>query len=323
MEAAVIVTYRCGQKCVMCRTWEHPTRPEEEFTPSLLRKLPRLAFANITGGEPFLRDDIEEIVALVMARARRVVVSTNGQLTDRILDVARRRRGLGIRVSLEGLSRVNDRLRGVEGGFDRGLRTILRLLDLGMKDVGFGITLSDENADDLLDLYLLAKRLKVEFATAAVHNSFYFHAGSNRFERPEAVARSLERLTEELLRSRRPKDWFRAYFNRGLVDYVLGRPRLLPCPAGTDLFFLDPFGEVYPCNGLEPRYWQESLGNLRRASFEEIWNSEKASAVRALVRDCPKRCWMIGTASPAMKKHLLKPALWVARHKLPRRRRPA
>ncbi|MBM3297344.1 MAG: radical SAM protein, partial [Candidatus Aminicenantes bacterium] len=167
MEAAVIVTYRCRQRCVMCRTWNHPTRPEEEFSPSLIEKLPRLAFANITGGEPFLRDDIEEIVARVQSRARRVVVSTNGQLTDRILDVARRRRGLGVRVSLEGLSRANDRLRGVEGGFDSGLRTVLRLLDSGMKDVGFGLTLSDENADDLLDLYRLAKRLRVEFATAA------------------------------------------------------------------------------------------------------------------------------------------------------------
>lgn len=322
MEAAVIVTYRCRQRCVMCRTWEHPTRPDEEFPPSLLRKLPRLDFANITGGEPFLRDDIEEVVDLVMARARHVVVSTNGQLTERILDVARRRPGLGVRVSLEGLSRVNDRLRGVEGGFDRGLRTILRLLELGRKDVGFGITLSDGNADDLLDLYRLAKRLRVEFATAAVHNSFYFHVDHNRFELPEAAAGRLEELAEELLRSRRPKDWFRAYFNRGLADYVRGRPRLLPCPAGTDMFFLDPFGEVYPCNGLERRFWQESLGNLRDLTFEEIWNSEKAAAVRALVRDCPKNCWMIGTVSPAMKKRLLKPALWVARNKFRRRRRP-
>lgn len=320
MEAAVIVTYRCQQRCVMCRTWEHPTRPEEEFPPSLLRKLPRLAFANITGGEPFLRDDIEEIVALVQSRARRVVVSTNGQLTERILGVARRRRGLGIRVSLEGLSRANDRLRGVDGGFDRGLRTVLSLLELGMKDVGFGVTLSDENADDLLDLYRLAKRLKVEFATAAVHNSFYFHAGHNRLARPEAAARSLEKLVEELLRSRRPKDWFRAYFNRGLRDYVLGRPRLLPCPAGREMFFLDPFGEIYPCNGLEPRFWQESMGNLRRASFEEIWNSEKAAEVRARVKTCPKNCWMIGTASPAMKKHIVKPALWVVGRKFLRRR---
>jgi radical SAM protein with 4Fe4S-binding SPASM domain len=322
MEAAVIVTYRCQQRCVMCRTWEHPTRPEEEFPPSLIRKLPRLAFANITGGEPFLRDDIEEVVDLVMARARRVVVSTNGQLTDRILDVARRRPGLGVRVSLEGLSRVNDRLRGVEGGFDRGLRTILRLLDMGMKDVGFGITLSDGNADDLLDLYRLAERLGVEFATAAVHNSFYFHAGHNRFELPEAAAVRLEELAGELLRSRRPKDWFRAYFNSGLAEYVRGRPRRLPCPAGTDMFFLDPRGEVYPCNGLEPRFWQESLGNLRDASFEEIWTSKKAEEVRALVRGCPKSCWMIGTVSPAMKKRLLKPVLWVIRNKLRRGGRP-
>jgi radical SAM protein with 4Fe4S-binding SPASM domain len=316
MEAAIITTYRCPQKCVMCRIWEHPTRPEEEFAPALLHKLPRLAFANITGGEPFVREDIEEVASVLRRKAGRVVISTNGFLTERVLDLARRHRDVGFRISLEGLPEVNDRLRGVPNAFDRGLRTILGLRELGVRDVGFGVTLSDANPGDLLDLYHLAKRLKVEFATAAVHNSFYFHTGSNGFARPAAVKTALEDLIAELLRSPRPKDWFRAYFNAGLIDYVEGRPRRLPCRAGTDLFFLDPQGEIWPCNGLEARFWQESLGNLHQASFEDIWESPRAEAVRAKVRDCPKNCWMIGTASPAMKRRVLGPALWVLRSKL-------
>jgi len=39
MDAAIIVTYRCNARCRMCRTWEFPTKPSEEFTPDLLRKL--------------------------------------------------------------------------------------------------------------------------------------------------------------------------------------------------------------------------------------------------------------------------------------------
>jgi radical SAM protein with 4Fe4S-binding SPASM domain len=323
MEAAIITTFRCIQKCAMCGIWKNPSRPEEEFEPALLRRLPQLEFANITGGEPFLRDDLAEIADILRSKARRVVISTNGLLTDRITDLARSRRDLGFRISLEGLPEVNDRLRGVAGSFDRGLRTVLALRRLDIRDVGFGITLSDANTGDLLPLYDLAKGLKAEFATAAVHNSWYFHTGENRFARPGEAVRALEELVEALLRSRRPKDWFRAYFTHGLAEYVRGSARQLPCGAGTDMFFLDPWGEIWPCNGAEPGRGPGRLGNLKERTFEEIWSSAEAVVARAAVRDCPKNCWMIGTAAPAMKADKLKPALWVLRRKLGRRRRPA
>jgi Fe-coproporphyrin III synthase len=323
MEAAVVVTYRCIQKCAMCGIWKHPPAADEEFEPALLRRLPRLAFANITGGEPFLRDDIGEIAAILTAKAERVVVSTNGLLTDRIVDLARRHRRLGFRISLEGLPEVNDRLRGVPGSFDRGMRTLLALRSLGLRDIGFGITLSDGNTGDLLPLYELAKGLRAEFATAAVHNSSYFHASENRFLRPEDAVQALQALIDRLLRSRRPKDWLRAYFNRGLIEYIRGAPRLLPCRAGTDIFFLDPAGDIWPCNGTEPGRGPGRLGNLHRRTFEDIWESAEAEAVRAAVRRCPKNCWMIGTASPAIKRGPLKPALWVLRRWLGGSRRPA
>jgi len=60
--ASIIVTYRCNAKCVMCHTWKYPSRPEEEFKPELLEKLPFIDTINITGGEPFLRKDIYDII---------------------------------------------------------------------------------------------------------------------------------------------------------------------------------------------------------------------------------------------------------------------
>lgn len=316
MEAAVVVTYRCDSRCRMCRTWQFPTRREEEFEPALLERLPRLSFCNVTGGEPFLRDDLEEIVFLLGRKARRVVVSTNGYATDKIVSLARRNRGIGIRVSLEGLPEANDALRGIEGGFDRGLRTLLRLRALGMKDIGFGVTIADENAGDLVDLYRLAKGLKMEFATAVVHNSAYFHKSDNRLEKPEAVARAFEDLVGVMMRTGRPKNWYRAYFNRALADHVRGKPRPLPCGAGTDLFFLDPRGEVRPCNGAEDNGPLGPLGNLRETAFEDLWRSEAARRVRDAVRACSRNCWMIGTAAPAMRKRLGTTSGWVLKAKL-------
>lgn len=316
MEASVIVTYRCNAKCHMCNTWKYPGDVREEIKPYLLEKLPRLDFCNITGGEPFLRDDMEEIVDVVQKKAERVVISTNGYYTDRILDIARRNRNLGIRISMEGLPAANDELRGLKDGFDHGLRTLLELRRIGLKDIGFGITVSDRNAKDMIELYQLADSMGFEFATAAVHNSFYFHKDDNVIEKKEEVIECFEELIEELLNSRRMKNWFRAYFNSGLINYIEGRPRLLPCEAGTENFFIDPWGEVFPCNGLEEKCWMESMGNINRLSFDEIWNGDNAARVRNKVRECPKNCWMIGTAAPVMKKNISIPALWILKRKL-------
>lgn len=316
MEAAVITTYRCLQKCSMCHIWKYPTAPEEEFPPELLEKLPRLSFCNITGGEPFLRDDIEEIASRLKRKARRVVVSTNGYLTEKIVGLAGRHPDLGFRISLEGLPALNDELRGIPDSFDHGLRTLLELKKLGVRDIGFATTVSGRNAADMLLLHELAKRLDVEFATAAVHNSFYFHKSDNVIRDTGMVAARFRSLAARQLKSLKIKDWFRAYFNAGLAGYVQGRPRPLPCGAGTQVFFLDPFGDILPCNGMEERLWKLSLGNLRDRTFREIWDSPRAVEVRKKVRDCPKNCWMIGTAGPAMKKHPWRCVRWIARNKV-------
>ncbi|MCU0611811.1 MAG: radical SAM protein [Candidatus Eisenbacteria bacterium] len=312
-EAAVIVTYRCMSRCAMCHTWEHPTHPDEEFEPSLLQRLPNLAFCNITGGEPFMRDDIDEIIRIVAGKAKRVVISTNGYLADRIIDVAKANPTVGIRISIEGLPAANDELRGMKDGFDHGLRTLLALKRLGLRDVGFGITVSDRNAGDMLELFELADLMRVEFATAIVHNSFYFHTADNAIADPEAVASRFSSLVARLLRSRRVKNWFRAYFNQGLIDRIHGRPRPLPCTAGSDFFFLDPRAEVLPCNGMEAR---TGMGNLRETPFDELWSSPRAEAVREMVAGCDRNCWMIGSAGPAMRRHLGSVAWWVTRHRV-------
>lgn len=311
MEGLIAVTYRCNAHCHMCNTWQFPSDIDEELKPEDLRSLPRLKFANITGGEPFLRSDIAEIVRVLEPKADRIVVSTNGYFTDRVVALAKEFPKLGFRVSLEGLPAANDELRGIKDGFDHGLRTLLKLRALGVKDIGFGITLSDRNADDLMELYELADAMGLEFATAAVHNSYYFHKFDNRIENVEQVAGALEELARRLLSTSRPKNWFRAWFNMGLANYVRGGKRLLPCEMGSDVFFVDPFGRVMPCNAMD-----RPMGSLKEASFDEIWTSDAATEVRKAVCACDADCWMIGSVSPAMKRHILVPASWVVRAKL-------
>lgn len=211
----------------MCNIWQYPTSKEEEFKPSILNKLPKLNFANITGGEPMVRDDIEEIVSILIKKAKRVVISTNGYFTEKIVDLAKKfkNKNFGVRISIEGLPAANDELRGLKDCFDHGLRTLLKLRSIGLKDIGFGITVSDRNAKDMLELYELADAMNIEFATACVHNSYYFHKWDNVINNKNEVIKCFEELINKLLNTKKIKNWFRAYFNFGLINYIKNKPQ--------------------------------------------------------------------------------------------------
>jgi len=312
LNGTVIVTYRCNAKCTMCNRYKVPSKPEEEISVETISKLPEMYFTNITGGEPFIRDDLKDIVRELYKKSERIVISTNGFFTDKIVDLCKEFPDVGIRISIEGLEQTNNEIRGLEDGYNRGYTTLKKLVDMGCKDVGFGMTVQDKNAPDLVPLYEISNDLGMEFATASLHNSFYFVESNNIIEDRLAVAENFEKLINRLLQSNSPKKWFRAYFNHGLINYIFSQKRLLPCDMSFDTFFIDPFGDVMPCNGTKEK---EVMGNLNEQSWEELWNSEEAEQVRKKVRCCDRNCWMIGSVSPAMHKYIWVPFFWVLKHK--------
>ena len=312
LNGTVIVTYRCNAKCNMCNRYKVPSLPEDEITVETISKLPEMYFTNITGGEPFIRDDLKEIVRELYKKSERIVISTNGFFTEKIVDLCKEFPQIGIRISIEGLEKTNNEIRGLEDGYNRGYNTLKTLVSMGMKDVGFGMTVQDKNAKDLVALYNISDELGMEFATASLHNSFYFVESNNIIHDRLMVAENFENLINRLLESNSPKKWFRAYFNHGLINYIFGRKRLLPCDMSFDTFFIDPFGDVMPCNGTKEK---EVMGNLNTQSWDELWNSDQAELVRKKVRCCDRNCWMIGSVSPAMHKYIWVPFFWVLKHK--------
>lgn len=312
LNGTVIVTYRCNARCTMCNRYKAPSLPEEEISIETIKKLPKMYFTNITGGEPFLREDIKDIVRELYKKSDRIVISTNGFFTDRIIDLCKEFPEVGIRISIEGLEETNNEIRGLEDGYNKGYTTLKTLKKMGMKDVGFGMTVQDKNAADLVPLYEISDEMGMEFATAAVHNSFYFVESKNIINERETVAKNFEELVNKLLLSNSPKKWMRAYFNHGLINYIYSQKRLLPCDMSFDTFFIDPYGDVMPCNGTKEK---EVMGNLNTQSWSEIWTSQKAEAVRRKVRACNRNCWMIGSVSPAMHKYIIIPGMWVVWHK--------
>ena len=303
----------------MCHTWQNPSNKDKEIGPDIMDRIPGGQHRiNLTGGEPALRGDLLKIVGILVRKTPRLEISTNGYFTKVLVEVGRRYPQVTFRISVEGLPKLNDEVRGIKNGFDHALKTVLSLIEVGVKDVGFGMVISDKNAKDLLPLYQLCSCMGIEFATCTMHNSFYFHKHDNKIRHLDFVEGRMIEFISALLRSKRKnfklkiKDWGRAFINLGILRYIQGQSRPLPCGAAQDLFFLDPYGNVLACNGSEEPW---VMGSLKEKEFEQIWNSQQAEEVRRMVKQCQRNCWMVGTAVPAMRRSPWVPLLWITRNK--------
>jgi MoaA/NifB/PqqE/SkfB family radical SAM enzyme len=268
---------------------------------------------NITGGEPFLRDDLGEILDVVRKKAKRVVISTHGFATKKILEVMKSRRDVGIRISFDGIGETHDRIRGVPKAHRRALDSLKELKKLGIKDLGIAVTISDQNAHDLVPLYRLACEHEVELATAVLHNAYYFHKEDNVISDKPRVEAGVRELMRAYLTSYHPKDWFRAYFTKGLLEHMKGGQRELKCTMATDSFFIDPYGDIRPCNVMN-----HPFGNIKEKNFGEIWNSPAAAEARQRVDCCDQNCWMIGSVGHLIRRRIWVPLFWIAKNKIRR-----
>ncbi len=314
IDAVVAVTYRCDSRCNMCNIWKLP--PGREMTPEEYKKLPdTLNDVNITGGEPFLREDIVELVEAIYRHCHRprIVISTNGFQNRRIAHAApalmRIGRRVGIAVSLDGIGEMHDKIRGIEGGFDKVLATLGQLKKLGYKNVRVAFTAQRDNVKHLGAVYDLSRQFGFQFTTSVAQNSeFYFSTEDNQQVEPDLLESEIKYVMRKELLSLSPKRWLRAYFYSGVLEYNRMGRRALACRAGTDSFFIDPQGDIYPCLTLERK-----MGNLIEEDFADIWRGGVAEKVRKAVAGCSMPCWMICTARSSMKRKPMRPASWILR----------
>ncbi len=320
IQGSLITTFRCNAKCNMCNIWKHQTRPEEEIDCSYYEKLPAGLRINITGGEATIRKDIDKIFGILYPKAALLELSTNGYNTDTIVALANKYPNILIRVSLEGLPALNDVKRGTTDGFDHALRTILELKKTKCKNIGFSVVISPDNYKDLIYLYELCVALDVELGNSVVHNSWYFHKEDNQITSQDALKQH-ELFVKALLTSKRRglknrlKDYGRAYFNKSIHRRLRGdeigyRPE---CGALKDFFFIDPFGNVSPCNGSGEEW---IIGNIKDDSFENIMASEKAKEATEKIKNCKRNCAFIVTERHDMVRRPWKPIWWVIKNKL-------
>jgi Fe-coproporphyrin III synthase len=319
MDLTIISTYRCNSRCQMCYIWKNPTDVREEVTLETLAKLPGgFDNLNVSGGEPTLRRDLAELVDVVYPKARVMEISSNGLHPEKLVPIIRKYPNIKVRFSLEGDESTNNTIRGEKDGYATKMAGLRALQEAGGTDLGFAFVIQDENVDQLVTVYEMARSMGVELSTSTLHNAWQFYKNDNYFYDRVKVARKVEGLVTSMLRSTKPKNWFRAYLNLGLIEKILGHPRLIRCTAGTDFAFIDPWSDVWTCNVRSDLL----MGNLARQSWEEILASADAQKAIAKVHACEQNCWMVTTARTAMRSTLIPqmpkmgPLAWVLKNKL-------
>lgn len=302
-DIVLAITYRCNSRCLMCNIWQKIN--QEEFKPSLLKNLPdNIENINLTGGEPFLRADLEGIIKIIVKTCpkAKIIISSNGFATDLIIgrmkEILKFYPKIGIAISLDAVGKKHEEIRGIAGGFNKALKTIKKLKEIGVKNLKIAFTLGDYNLSELAKVYRLAEKLGLEFSLAAVHSSKNYFSQENKLNYNKKVKEVLDWLIRQELKSLNLKKYLRAYFAYGLVKYIKSGRRILPDYSGKLNIFIDPKGDIYPCDTAD-----EKIGDLT-AGFNNLKKSKKNYL-----------SWMICTARPAIKKHWLKVGYWILKNK--------
>jgi radical SAM protein with 4Fe4S-binding SPASM domain len=319
----VALTYWCQYRCETCNIWRR--KPADELTTSelvsFIRQNGGVSWVDLTGGEIFLRPDIAEIFDAVMTGWRDLVVlhfPTNGFLTDRIVAAATQLAAgpiphVVITVSVDGDEALNDRIRGIKGGFRKQVETFNRLRALKRIQVVFGMTQSRFNVgrfeETFAALHAECPGLTVDdmhLNVAQVSEHYYGNADGQAVTAPaEPALRELRAYRAHRERTRSAAQWLEGAFLDRLPGYIASGTTPMPCHSLRSSCFVDPWGAVYPCIT-----YNRVIGQLRETGMrlEPIWSGESARRVQQEIWDgqCPQ-CWTACEAYQSILGNLVRP----------------
>jgi MoaA/NifB/PqqE/SkfB family radical SAM enzyme len=311
------VTSRCNSKCRTCFYWEELNQPGDLSLGEIAHlssTMPALGEIWFSGGEPTLREELPEIVALFYenTRIRSINFPTNGLLPERLIaqleaihDGCPTLR-VNLNLALDGLGATHDRLRGVPGNFERALHCLGELERLRRRRSELRIHVNSvicrENLGEMLPL---AELIRDRFDL----DGHYFQV--IRGEPMDPTLLKVHRETvSQLYRSLRPiyrhyaakihhgDGGFGAYLKRAaylgaltLYHHVqeanLDSPARwpMPCTAGETIAVLDANGDVRACE------LRQKIGNLRQVGgdWRRLWESAELRREREAIRR--EGCW--------------------------------
>jgi len=314
------VTNKCQGRCKTCNIWriymEKHQNPKNELCLAEIQKIfksmGRIYFFNLSGGEPFLRNDLPEIVEAAVNYLKPAIIHspTNAIATDRIISQTRKIlemvkvKGLNtpvtIKPSLDGVGKLHDEIRGVEGNWEKLLGTVGGLKKLEKEysnlHVEIGTVVSNFNKQHLDEIEDFVHKMGIQSYRneIAEQREEFFNIGDPITPTGEEYAELMKGFAQKLRGSLKKKRLLaRVTESLRLVYYELAarivseHRQVIPCYAGISNVHLTPHGDLWPCCVLG---YAKPLGNVRETGYDfwRVWHSERAGRVRQSIKN--KEC---------------------------------
>lgn len=325
LKISFAVTYRCNLRCRMCNIWSKAAAGAELSVAQIddfFRRADGFHWVGLTGGEPFLRADLPEIVDVIAARCRRlgsIHFNTNGQLVRPVLELLERIRTRHPRlravltVSLDGPPEVHDDIRGRDGAWERAVATFAAVKKLPGVKAQVGYTVSAHNLGRFANFFDALREawppLRFDDVNVNIFQTSGHYYGNQGMAHPERAA--LVREIDGILALDRDRPSVNNLLRRRylrLYKRFLDQQRCpLRCQALSATCFLDPAGDLYPCI-----VYRKTLANVRDmdGDLRRLW---KSPAARALHWECSHHrcpaCWSPCDAFSSIAGSLLRSAL--------------
>lgn len=317
------ITNMCNSRCQSCDIWKiYPAEKDRlaeelsvEEIEKIFRSVGRVYFFNISGGEPFLRKDIVDIVRVGCEQLKPSVVHipTNAlspqriaTLTEEIL-IGMRTWSPGTKLTLkpsfDGVGEFHDWVRGIPGNYKKLIHTLQLLRDLRERydhlRVGVGTVISTMNIDRLPDIIAEGERFAVDtyISEVAEERDEMRNVGTGITPSHEAYGDAIQQfrdMTFDRLKEASGLELLtqgmRHHYYEITRRWLRDRKQVIPCYGGISNAHISAYGDLWPCAILAG---SRSMGNLKDVDYDfwRLWHSSRADEVRASIKagecDCP------------------------------------
>ena len=317
------ITAACQSKCKTCNIGleyqKDPKRKEYDLKLDeieiIFKTLGPIYFFNISGGEPFLRKDLPEIVNLACRylKPRIIHIPTNAVASKRIrdltvecLDIINHYNPavpLTVKPSIDGIGEIHDEIRGVKGNFKQLEKTISYLKEVEKDYANFhlelGTVISNFNIDHLSEIEDYVHSLGVQSYRneIAEQRTEFFNLEDPITPDAETYERLIDEFSAKIRQNVGKKrelakvtESLRLVYYDLVVRILRERRQVIPCYGGISNVHINFDGEVWPCCVLG---YSKPMGFLREQEydFKMVWHSAQAKSVRKYIREgncaCP------------------------------------
>lgn len=299
------ITYRCCLRCRMCDIWQSSNNKKRELSvvewKEILCDLHRWLgpfYAQFSGGEPFMKEGLLEILRLSHKLGNYNKIVTNAFLLDRDLcDDIMKSEVDSLNVSLDSLNpELHDYVRGKKGVYQRA-KTALGYLSKHRNYMHLSIStiILKQNLEELLSIVRWAEEMKLDFVVfqpleenfqAKTHHSNWYKRSEFWIDDLELLNNTLDELIT--LKSQGAPIWNSVTQLNAIRDYYRAPEELKgnsPCNVGYKNLSINAFGEVRFCFLMKP------VGNyFDYSSTHQMWVSKEAENSRKAILRCKRKC---------------------------------